>query len=174
VRDQANKGQPLLAEGQHIGQEVAMEQFNENVEEIGTLRITAWPDPVIDSLGFDPASGYVELCWLPTLGPSAVWAIRRLTAGLRANPDGYTIQVADLGAALGLGSGPPRSSAIVRTLKRLVHFEMARYEGEGTLAVRRHLPPLSRRHVERLVPALRRAHEQLTSEIRKTPDPEAA
>src|SRR5258708_6378845 len=115
-----------------------MEQPVLATQEPTTLQIKAWPDPVIDQLGFDPASGYVELCWLPILGPSAVWAIRRLTAGLRANPGGYSIRIADLGSALGLGAGNGRNSAIMRTLRRLVQFQMARDEGQGVLAVRLH------------------------------------
>jgi hypothetical protein len=38
-----------------------MEQPVTEVQEPTTLQIKAWPDPVIDQLGFDPASGYVEL-----------------------------------------------------------------------------------------------------------------
>ena len=37
-----------------------------------TLTIHPWPDPVIDTLGYDPRSRYVETFWLPTLGPTAL------------------------------------------------------------------------------------------------------
>ena len=37
-----------------------------------TVTITPWPDPVIDTLGFDPRSSYVETFWLPTLGPTSL------------------------------------------------------------------------------------------------------
>ena len=152
-----------------------MSETIEQVEVVAPrLHVRAWPDPVIDALGFEPASGYVELCWLPILGPSAVWAMRRLTSGLRANVDGYVMGLSDLGAALGLGTGTGKSSPIVRTLHRLVHFEMARYEGPTTLAVRTKMPPLAQRHVLRLVPALRRAHEQMTAADRGSDGPTAA
>ena len=152
-----------------------MEQPVTEAQEPTTLLIKAWPDPVIDKLGFDPASGYVELCWLPILGPSAVWAIRRLTAGLRANPDGYSIRIADLGSALGLGAGNGRNSLVMRTVRRLVQFHMARDDGEGVLAVRLHLPPLTQRQVMRLAPALRRAHAQLSGRgPDENPGPRAA
>src|SRR5581483_6430248 len=36
-----------------------------------TVTITPWPDPVIDTLGFDPRASYVETFWLPTLGPTS-------------------------------------------------------------------------------------------------------
>ena len=34
------------------------------------LRVEPWPDPVIDEVGHDPRSAYVETFWLPVLGPS--------------------------------------------------------------------------------------------------------
>ena len=34
------------------------------------LHITPWPDPVIDSLGHEVRSTYVERFWLPILGPA--------------------------------------------------------------------------------------------------------
>lgn len=37
-----------------------------------TLAIRPWPDPVIDTLGHDPRSLYVERFWLPTLGPPSL------------------------------------------------------------------------------------------------------
>ncbi len=35
----------------------------------GSLTIRPWPDSVIDSLGHDPRSHYVETYWLGILGP---------------------------------------------------------------------------------------------------------
>ena len=34
-----------------------------------TLLIKPWNDPVVDTLGHDPRSHYVETYWLGTLGP---------------------------------------------------------------------------------------------------------
>ncbi len=38
------------------------------------LHIRPWSDDVVDKLGFDPRSSYVEDFWLGILGPSTVWA----------------------------------------------------------------------------------------------------
>jgi len=35
-----------------------------------TLRVVGWPDFVIDALGHDPRSWYVEQFWLSVLGPT--------------------------------------------------------------------------------------------------------
>jgi hypothetical protein len=39
---------------------------------IPTLRVLPWPDPVIDQVGYDPRSRYVERFWLGILGPVRV------------------------------------------------------------------------------------------------------
>jgi hypothetical protein len=47
---------------------------------IPTLQILPWSDPVIDQVGYDPRSRYVERFWLGILGPSSMqrtqWAPR--------------------------------------------------------------------------------------------------
>ena len=53
----------------------------------GTLRVVPWPDPIIDQLGFDPRSSYVETYWLGTLGPSTTWLLRRIAHGFDARAD---------------------------------------------------------------------------------------
>ena len=37
------------------------------------LHISVWTDPLVDRLGHDPRSNYVEQYWLGILGPSLVW-----------------------------------------------------------------------------------------------------
>jgi hypothetical protein len=34
-----------------------------------TFRVEAWLDPLIDEVGHDPRSAYVETFWHPVLGP---------------------------------------------------------------------------------------------------------
>ena len=46
-----------------------------------TLTIRPWADPVIDRVGHDPRSSYVEQFWLAILGPSTTWLLRRRTSG---------------------------------------------------------------------------------------------
>ena len=42
-----------------------------------TLVVIPWHDPVVDSIGHEVRSTYVELFWLNVLGPTATWALRR-------------------------------------------------------------------------------------------------
>ena len=43
----------------------------------GPLTIRPWPDDVIDSLGHDPRSHYVETYWLGILGPVTYLFLRK-------------------------------------------------------------------------------------------------
>ncbi|MHB8671823.1 MAG: hypothetical protein ACYDAD_14895 [Acidimicrobiales bacterium] len=136
----------------------------------GRIAIRPWPDPVIDSLGWDPRSAYVERFWLGILGPSTTWLLRRIAAGLEESPAGFPLSVAEDAAALGLSGGGGRHSPFMRALLRSCQFHLARVvvspaaEGTGdgvdgvTMAFRRKLPPLNRRQVARLGPSLRDAH----------------
>ena len=124
-----------------------------------TVLVRPWDDPVIDEHGHDPRSAYVERFWLPILGPSTTWLLRRLADGLDQRPEGYQLDLADLAGELGLALRSTRTSPLLRAVDRSCTFGAARQLGTGTLAVRRHLAPLSRRQVQRLPDHLRAEHE---------------
>ena len=123
-----------------------------------TLHVRPWPDPVIDAVGHDPRSTYVEQFWLGVLGPSTTWLLRRLAAGLEREAAGFDLPLADTARALGLG-GDGRSSPFMRALGRCCQFELAQAGEPGELAVRRRLPPLNRRQLVRLPDSLQAAHD---------------
>ncbi len=125
-----------------------------------TLDIRPWPDPVIDALGHDPRSSYVETYWLSILGPSTVWLLRRLARGLEGSPAGFTLSLDHTARALGLATTSSKHSAFARALTRCVQFDLAQEQGEGVLAVRRKVPPLSRRQVVRLPDDLQASHHE--------------
>jgi hypothetical protein len=133
------------------------------------LNVRPWPDDVIDNLGFDPRSTYVENFWLSVLGPSTTWLMRRLVAGLDLQPDGYSISLAETARSLGLSERGGRSSPFVRAVCRTIKFELATPEGPEVLAVRRKVPPLSQRQVDRLAPALQVAHRRWQEEQLRMP-----
>lgn len=128
-----------------------------------TLRVVGWPDVVIDALGHDPRSWYVEQFWLSVLGPTSTWLMRRLAAGLDTAPGGFELSVHETARALGLGGRGGRHSPFQRAIARCVTFELARHEGPRTLAVRRKVPPLPRRHLLRLPESLQQMHEAWSS-----------
>jgi hypothetical protein len=125
------------------------------------LHIVAWPDPVIDHLGFAPQGSYSEICWLPRLGPAATFAYRRLAGTLAHRPDGFDIDVVELAASLGLGTGTGAHAPVSRTLRRLACFELARFVDDATFALRRRIPPLPARQLRHLSADLQRTHHAL-------------
>jgi hypothetical protein len=131
-----------------------------------TLRIVPWIDPVIDTLGHDARSLYAELFYLPTLGPSTLFLLRRLVAMLERQPDGFELSVGEIARSLGLGDRESRNSPTWRSFCRLIQFDLARdLETEGDeerpgLAVRRLVPPINQRHVRRLPEHLQSLHDE--------------
>lgn len=128
----------------------------------GHLSIRPWEDPIIDQLGFDPRSKYVERFWLGTLGPSTTWLLRHLASGLDNHPDGFDLPLLETARALGLG-GEGKNSPFMRALSRCCQFEMARPLGDNVLSVRRKLPPLNRRQLHRLSPLAQSEHDNWVS-----------
>ena len=127
------------------------------------LKVIPWPDPVLDVLGHDPRSWYAETFWLPTLGPTSLLLMRHLADRFERAPKGIDLPVADTAAALGLGPRDGQHSPLMRSLGRLVQFDLACSDGDTSIAVRRALPPIHRRHIRRLPAALQAKHEEWTS-----------
>lgn len=121
------------------------------------LTITVWHDPVVEALGYPPRSPYVETYWLPILGPTALWTLRRLAAWLEAEPDETIVDLGTLASELGLSVGLNRNSPVIRTIARLVKFDMAAIQGDA-MAVRCAIPPLARRQLLRLPEHLVASH----------------
>ncbi len=94
------------------------------------ITVQPWVDPVVEAHGFGPRSMYVEVCWLPVLGPSATWAYRRLGSWVEFHPDGLQVNLKELSAGLGLGEGLGRHSLLAKSLGRLAHFGVA--QGRAT------------------------------------------
>ncbi len=127
--------------------------------ELGTsLRILRWRDPILDRHGFGVDSEYAELFWLPTLGPSALWLLRRVAALLTDVNDSVTIDSELLGTMLGLRYGNIRDSLIEKTVRRCIYFSVARPTGTDSIAFKTALGPLSQRQLERLPEPLRALH----------------
>jgi hypothetical protein len=121
------------------------------------LIVHPWPDPVIDQLGHDPRSPYVERFWLGILGPSVTWFVRYVADRLDGSPEGFELDLATCAASLGLGRIRGRASAFPRTVVRSCQFHAARLHGT-TLEVRRKLAPLNAAQLARLPETLRQEH----------------
>lgn len=136
---------------------------------VDSLTVHPWPDDVIDAVGHHPCSPYVESFWLGVLGPSTTFLLRHLVTSLESAPEGFELPLAVTARRLGLGDKGGRHSPFMRSLARLVQFELAELEDERTLAVRRRVPPLNRRQVLRLPELLQTAHLDWQEQELRTP-----
>jgi hypothetical protein len=132
------------------------------------LHVSAWSDPLVDRRGHPITGRYVELFWLPVLGPSATFFLRRCALLLDRRPEGMAIDLDQLGPALGLGRSLSSHAPLTRAIDRCVRFGMARRAGTDHLAVRRVAGPLPRHHVDRLPPQLKELH---SSWLGRAPQP---
>jgi hypothetical protein len=117
-------------------------------------------DEVVEKHGFGPRTMYVEMCWLPVLGPTATWLFRRLGSWAEYNPDGVTVDMVDLAVNLGLGEGLTKNGKLSKGIDRLVRFGAADWVGDE-LQVRRALALLPQRYLGNLGYSARRYHEEL-------------
>ncbi len=124
-----------------------------------SLVVRPWHDPKLAATGHPPRGEYVERFWLGVIGPSAVVLLRRLARGLEEFPDGFSIALPDTARAIGLGGGTGRSSPVNRTIDRCCTFGLMRRLDDGSLAVRTHLPFLTRRQLARLPLAVQTSHD---------------
>lgn len=136
------------------------------------IRITPWTDPVLDQLGHDARSTYVERFWLPILGPTTTLFMRRVAHELDSHPEGFDLPVLDTASALGLGVSGGRNTPFLRGMSRAAKFKLARLVGHDTLAVQAKLPPLTRVLIERLPAHIRDEHATWQDESRRAPDVE--
>ncbi|MDA8396827.1 MAG: hypothetical protein M0Z29_03085 [Actinomycetota bacterium] len=139
----------------------APDGFEGELEELGTIQVKPWIDPMVESLGFDPRSTYVEHFWLPVLGPSCIFLLRRIAYHFDLDAEPQELSLKEMSCEIGLGSPKGFGNSITRTLNRCIQFDMARLLPNGVLTVRRSLPPLSQRQLARLPEELRALHEQL-------------
>ncbi len=121
------------------------------------LKVIRVTDPVLDELGHDVRTAYVETYWLPILGPTAIWATRRMAYWLDDSPDGIEVSLAELGPCLGIGGHVSRNTPMVRTMVRLVDFGIASLGGD-TYGIRTMFAPLPLRLMRQLPAGLLERH----------------
>src|SRR5580700_3965447 len=100
----------LMTDVMKLDDEAALPSVPPALFEAPTLPVRPWVDEVIDTLGFDPRSAYVERFWLPILGPSTTWLLRRVATGFDRSSGGFALPLADTARELGLGDKGGRHS----------------------------------------------------------------
>ena len=97
--------------------------------------------------------------WLPVIGPSATWMLRRLSRWALACPDGLKVVLPELSESLGLGWSSGANSSLQRSMRRLIMFGLARWSDAFDVATT--VPAVSERQLARMSPGLVRAHDRM-------------
>ena len=129
-------------------------------ESDSTIWVESWVDPNLEAVGHHPRSPYVELFWLSVLGPTSTWLLRRLSMLIEQSPDGFELDTGNCSRELGLGGRATLNTAFVRAIDRCCRFGLMQKGRKATLFVRRRLPGLTPRMIERLPEGLQGVHEQ--------------
>jgi hypothetical protein len=136
------------------------------------LQITPWHDPVLDAVGHDLRSAYVERFWLPILGPSTLLLARRIAAGFEVHPGGFALGLEETAAAMGLSLRDGANGPFYRAVARTVQFHITRPAGPAALTARPRVQQLSHRQLARLPVGLQRDHAAWIAEDRAEPTEE--
>ena len=83
-----------------------------------TIVVVPWHDDVVDLIGHDLRSTYVETFWLNVFGPTATWLLRRMATGLDEYPGGYELDLDQTASALGLVFTPGAANPFARSMQR--------------------------------------------------------
>ena len=126
-------------------------------ERLHTLQVRPWDDPVLRQRGHDPRSVYVERFWVAVLGPSAVWLLRLLAREFdELGPhDDLQLDLESTARRIGLQHRGGRQSTFMRTVDRCRMFDLAHFDDDAVLLVRRWVPPVPRQFYVRMPRELR-------------------
>ena len=86
------------------------------------LHVLRWHDPLIDRLGHDPRSRYVERFWLGILGPSTTLVLRVLADALDEHGGVAHLDLPDIAAQIGVGHRGGRNSPLSRSIQRAIRL----------------------------------------------------
>ena len=72
---------------------------------------------------------YVEMLWLPVIGPSSTWLLRRLGSWALAFPDGVSVVLPELSESLGLGWTAGVHSSLQRSMVKSISSLISMFFG---------------------------------------------
>lgn len=133
-----------------------------------TLLFVRWDDPVLDELGHDPRSAYAERFWLPVLGPTSAWLLRRLAHEFDHQPDGFSLNTVAFARSIGIGGNAGRQNPLIRSIDRCIRFGLITEQDHDILGVRTKLPTIDAPALGRLPKALRDEHKGWQKDRRRT------
>jgi hypothetical protein len=111
------------------------------------------PEPKNGSLLTDPL--FLEIFWLPILGPAATMLLRRFRMYLEVQPDGVSIDLNDIGRELGIGTAEGKHAPVRRALSRLLQFGLVARQASGQIEVPNVVKDMPTHQLPRVIEAIR-------------------
>ena len=102
-----------------------------DIAPLEVITATPWTDPVVDRFELDPSGQYSRIAWLPILGPTS-WLLLGTISQHPAHEPAVAWRLADLARDHGLGRPDRPGFVVVRSLRRLEHFRLLRFEAMDT------------------------------------------
>ncbi len=127
------------------------------------VTVKAW-NMVRTGVTFPVQHQYVEMLWLPVIGPSSTWLLRRLSGWSLACPDGLQVVLPELSESLGLGWSAGPNSSLQRSMRRLMMFGLAQWTADA-FEIATLVPAISERQLSRLSSGLVRAHDRMVERV---------
>ena len=137
-----------------------METTLNHVPTVLVFQAVRHPSPQVHHMGLQLDEPYVERCWTPILGPTAVLLLRRLPVLWLQSPT-IGVRVDELAASLGVGRADGKTSPLMRAIGRLVHMRFAVSSGDREIDVYTEVRPLGSRQLARVPDGVRLLHERL-------------
>ena len=130
-----------------------MSRIEQLASERGELVLTRWADSQPGAFAADSDDALLYLT--PIIGACQTIALHHMARLVTTLPEPaiYILNVPSFAQALGLSTAIGRNAKIVKVFSRLERFGFIRHS--GTVEVRTTIPPLARRHVERMPEYLR-------------------
>lgn len=132
-------------------------------QDANVLRLT--PLAPVAGITFELTHPYVEIVYLPSLGPTAVLLARSLGRLLQQHPEGVTVCALELSRELGMRASSKQAplggrSRLRKALDRLKNDHIVQWLDPQHLGVHTAVPALSGRALDKLPPTARRAHDR--------------
>lgn len=125
------------------------------------LQVTTFTDTDTERWGHPVRSAYTEMFWLPIIGPTTSWLLRRLQVGDVVVP----VPLGLLSLSMGVGVAGGINAPVIRSLSRLVEYGLAVVD-EDRFSVTTHVPRLSAKQLVRLPGPFRQQHEMYERAVR--------
>ncbi|HMS24146.1 MAG TPA: hypothetical protein PKB15_00410 [Acidimicrobiia bacterium] len=123
-------------------------------------------DATSSFFGYDP---YIEVFWLPAVGPTATWLINSLCLRALIAPDTFSLAASELSACAGTGMREGHSSPVHKQLTRLCQVGIFHEINDDEYLVPQSIDPFTSYRARKLTDPQRSVHDQWMQRLHVSP-----